>query len=80
MPLSPTDILQSFRLRFWHEPQEGSTGVWRGEVWHEQQEPGERAVPVVNPDEAFALVRHILHRRPEVGAPGRRRSAHGDDG
>ena len=62
MPRSPTDILQSFRLRFWREPREGTPGEWRGSVWHEQQAPGEAAIAVINPEEAFALVRRALQQ------------------
>jgi hypothetical protein len=60
MPSSPTEIIQSFRLRFWREPRQGASGVWRGEFWHEQQKPGDEAVAVANPDEAFELVRNRL--------------------
>jgi hypothetical protein len=61
MPSSPTEVIQSFRLRFWREPRQGASGVWRGDIWHEQQNPGEEAVAVADPDEAFELVRNRLH-------------------
>ena len=70
MPLSPTDILQSFRLRFWREPREGTSGEWRGSVWHEQQAPGEDAIAVIDPEEAFALVRRTLQGSSEPHADG----------
>jgi hypothetical protein len=61
MPRNPTDVIQSFRLRFWREPRQGASSVWRGDVWHEQQNPGDEAFAVVSPDEAFALVRNRLY-------------------
>jgi hypothetical protein len=61
MTLSPTDMIQSFRLRFWRESRQGKSEDWRGEVWHEQQEPDEEAVVVANPEAAFELVRQTLH-------------------
>jgi hypothetical protein len=60
MPLSPTDMIQSFRLRFWRESRHGGPEDWRGDVWHEQQEPDEEAVIVANPEAAFELVKHTL--------------------
>jgi hypothetical protein len=62
MPLSSTDIIQSFRLRFWRESHQASVEAWRGDVWHEQQMPGEEAVVVAGPEEAFELVRRTLQR------------------
>ena len=61
MSRNPTDVIQSFRLRFWREPRQGAAGVWRGDVWHEQQNPGDEAFAVADPDEAFALVRKRLY-------------------
>jgi hypothetical protein len=61
MPNNPTEVIQSFRLRFWREPRQGASGVWRGDVWHEQQNPGDEAVAVADPDKAFELVRKRLH-------------------
>jgi hypothetical protein len=61
MPRNPTDVIQSFRLRFWREPRQGDSGLWRGDIWHEQQTPGDGAIAVANPDEAFELVRSRLH-------------------
>ena len=60
MPLSSTDMIQSFRLRFWREQHLGGPADWRGDVWHEQQKPGEEAVVVANPEAAFELVRQTL--------------------
>lgn len=60
MPLSPTEVIQSFRLRFWRESHQGKAGEWRGDVWHEQQKPDEQTVPIANPEEAFEVVRHTL--------------------
>jgi len=60
MPLSSTDMIQSFRLRFWREQRHGGSEDWRGDVWHEQQKPGEEAVVVANPEAAFELVRQTL--------------------
>src|SRR3954471_12442855 len=62
MPSNPTEVIQSFRLRFWREPRQGAAGVWRGDIWHEQQNPGDEAVAVADPDEAFELVRDRLRR------------------
>jgi hypothetical protein len=61
MPRNPTDVIQSFRLRFWREPRQGGSSVWRGDIWHEQQNPGDEAIAVADPDEAFELVRSRLH-------------------
>lgn len=61
MPRNPSHVIQSFRLRFWREPRQGASGVWRGDVWHEQQNPGDKASAVASPDEAFALVRNRLY-------------------
>jgi hypothetical protein len=55
------EILQSFWLRFWREPQEdGRSGEWRGTVWHEQQRPEDGPRAVANPEEAFKLIRITL--------------------
>jgi hypothetical protein len=56
----PTDMIQSFRLRFWRESRQGLSEDWRGDVWHEQQKPDEEAVVVANPEAAFELVRQTL--------------------
>lgn len=60
MSLKSTDVIQSFRLRFWRESSRGATGDWRGDVWHEQQKPGDGAIPIAHPDEAFALIMNRL--------------------
>lgn len=60
MTSSPTDMIQSFRLRFWRESRQGISEDWRGDVWHEQQKPDEQAVVVANPEAAFDLVRQTL--------------------
>jgi hypothetical protein len=62
MTLSPTDVIQSFRLRFWRESRQGISGDWRGDVWHEQQKPGEEPVAVASPQAAFELVTDTLQR------------------
>lgn len=56
----PTDMIQSFRLRFWRESRRGISEDWRGDVWHEQQKRGEEAIVVANPEAAFELVRQTL--------------------
>lgn len=56
----PTDIIQSFRLRFWRESRRGISEDWRGEVWHEQQQRGEPPIVVTSPEAAFELVRQTL--------------------
>src|SRR5262249_47463210 len=66
MPLAPTDIVQSFWLRFWREPRH--PGQWRGTVWHEQQTPGEKPSAVDNPEKAFDMVRCRLNLSIEVDA------------
>jgi len=60
MTRPPTDMIQSFRLRFWRESRQGISEDWRGDVWHEQQKPGEGPVVVANPEAAFELVRQTL--------------------
>jgi hypothetical protein len=60
MPSSPTDLAQSFRLRFWREPRRGAADQWRGTIWHEQQRPFESPTAINDPEEAFDLVRRIL--------------------
>jgi hypothetical protein len=60
MPINSTDIIQSFRLRFWRESSHGAYSDWRGDVWHEQQKLDEGAIAVANPDQAFELVRKRL--------------------
>jgi hypothetical protein len=57
----PTDIVQSFWLRFWREPHRGLSIHWRGTVWHEQQRPGESPAAVASPEEAFEFVRRALN-------------------
>jgi len=56
----PTDIVQSFWLRFWREPRVGTSDQWRGTLWHEQQPPNEKPIAVNSEEEAFALVRCAL--------------------
>jgi hypothetical protein len=60
MPITPTDLAQSFRLRFWREPRLDAPGQWRGTVWHEQQMPHEYPSAVNDPEEAFDFVRRAL--------------------
>ncbi len=60
MTLSPTDMIQSFRLRFWRESRQGLSEDWRGEVWHEQLKPDEKPINVTDPEAAFELVRQTL--------------------
>ena len=78
MPSNPTEVIQSFRLRFWRERQ-GASGVWRGDVWHEQQNPGDKAVAVADPDMAFELVRKRLHGISQGREAGNTRKDHPDD-
>ncbi len=74
----PTDMIQSFRLRFWRESRRGISEDWRGDVWHEQQKRGEEAIVVANPEAAFELVRQTLRffsgtndtDVPSAGQPG----------
>jgi hypothetical protein len=61
MSQAPTDIVQSFQLRFWREPHEGTPARWRGKIWHEQQGLDERPTSVDNPEEAFEVVRRTLY-------------------
>jgi hypothetical protein len=61
MPWAPSDIAQSFWLRFWREPDGEGTEQWRGTVWHEQQASDEKPIAVASPQEAFNLVRRRLH-------------------
>jgi hypothetical protein len=60
MRQSPTQIVQSFWLRFWHESDQGELQQWRGTIWHEQQRPGEKPKVVADPEEAFEIVRRAL--------------------
>jgi len=60
---------QSFLLRFWYERSRIEPGHWRGEVGHWRgvlrdhlRDPGDESQPVVDPEEAFALVRSALAR------------------
>ena len=46
MPRKPTNVVQSFRLRFWREPH-----VSRGDIWHERQDPHDEAIAIADPDE-----------------------------
>jgi hypothetical protein len=72
MQHSPTRIVQSFWLRFWHEPGEAGPQQWRGTIWHEQQQPGEKPKSVAGPEEAFAFVRHALELPPDTAAVEKR--------
>jgi hypothetical protein len=56
----PTHIVQSFWLRFWSEPGQAEPQHWRGTIWHEQQPPGEKPIPVACPEAAFEIVRRAL--------------------
>jgi hypothetical protein len=69
MQHSPTRIVQSFWLRFWHESGQAEP-QWRGTIWHEQQDPGEKAKPVAGPEEAFEIVRRALELPPDEAAGG----------
>src|SRR5262245_49083948 len=60
MQQSPTQIVQSFWLRFWSESSQAEPQQWRGTIWHEQQSPGEKPRPVAGPEEAFEIVRRAL--------------------
>jgi hypothetical protein len=66
----PTDIAQSFRLRFWREPHPSVSDYWRGTVWWEQQRPGEKPTAVNSPEEAFEIVRSMLRVRTGIQAEG----------
>lgn len=82
MTCTPTQIVQSFRLRFWQEPYRGKTAEWRGTIWHEQQGVHEKPVAVTNPEQAFEAVRRtlnidpsvasVIHARAEGGSPLKR--------
>lgn len=78
MQHSPTRIVQSFLLRFWHEPGEAGPQQWRGTIWHEQQQPGEKAMPVAGPEEAFAFVRRALELSPDTAAAAEKRVKRGE--
>jgi hypothetical protein len=65
-----TDVIQSFRLRFWREPSRGASSDWRGDVWHEQQKPGDGAIAVASLDQAFELVRSRLQGLPQDRGAG----------
>ena len=56
-----TDIVQSFRLHFWREPTQSEASHWRGKIWHEQQMPGDEPASVANVEDAFAMIRLVLH-------------------
>ena len=60
MRQEPTDIVQSFRLRFWREPHPSVSDYWRGTVWCEQQRPDEKPAAVNSPEDAFKIVRSML--------------------
>jgi hypothetical protein len=62
MSRAPTDVAQSFTLRFWREPRRGTCQQWRGQVWHEQQKHDEKPTSVADPEEAFEIVRRNLYR------------------
>lgn len=81
MSRAPTEIVQSFWLRFWWEPHRSPSGQWRGTIWHEQQTPGEKPTAVANPQEAFEFVWRTLDHssrldpsasRDDAGSPPRR--------
>jgi hypothetical protein len=71
MRQEPTDIVQSFRLRFWREPHPGTSDYWRGTVWWEQQRPDEKAAAVNSPEDAFKFVRSMLHAHAGIEAETR---------
>jgi hypothetical protein len=56
-----TDIVQSFRLHFWREPTQSEVLLWRGKIWHEQQRPGDEPASVANAEDAFEMIRLVLH-------------------
>lgn len=76
MSESRSEEAQSFLLRFWYERSRIEAGHWRGEVGHWRgvlrdhlQDPADDSQPVVDPEEAFALVRSALARSvPDTGA------------
>ncbi len=68
MPLNETDIVQSFRLHFWREPTQSAAPHWRGKIWHEQQMPGDQAASVANAEDAFELIRLVLHSGASISA------------
>jgi hypothetical protein len=82
MSKSRSEEAQSFLLRFWYEPSRLHAGHWRGEVGHWRgvlrdhlQDPADDSQPVVDPEEAFALVRSALERSvpdSDAGAPRER--------
>lgn len=62
-----SDEAQSFVLRFWYERSRIDAGHWRGVLWHYARDPADNPQPVVpqpvvDPEEAFMLVRHALAR------------------
>jgi hypothetical protein len=61
MKSDETDIVQSFRLHFWREPTQSEASHWRGKIWHEQQMPGDEAASVADAEDAFEMIRLILH-------------------
>jgi hypothetical protein len=64
MPPSPTDIIQSFWLRFWRESTGDRSPIWRGMIWHDQQDSEDTAVAVPNPEAAFEFIRKRLEKSP----------------
>jgi hypothetical protein len=71
MPLNETDIVQSFTLRFWREPTQSKAPHeaphWRGKIWHEQM-PGGQAASVAEPEDAFEMIRLVLHSGASISA------------
>jgi hypothetical protein len=76
MPSNETDIVQSFRLRFWREPTQSEFSQWRGSIWHEQQRPGDEPASVADAEDAFEMIRSILHSGASISAAtGRKHQA-----
>jgi hypothetical protein len=69
-----TDIVQSFRLHFWREPTQSEALHWRGKIWHEQQVPGDEAASVANAEDAFEMIRLILHSGVPISSAALRES------
>jgi hypothetical protein len=69
MSSSKTDIVQSFRLRFWREPSQNEFSQWRGSIWHEQQRPGDEPAAVADAEHAFEIIRRVLHSGASIPAP-----------
>jgi hypothetical protein len=68
MPSDKTDIVQSFRLHFWREPTQSEFLNWRGKIWHEQQKPGDEPASVANLEDAFEMIRRVLHSGASISA------------